>query len=55
MKSNKEQLCQECFGAKDIYNGEEYETCVTCKGKGVATKSQNEIFLDSIRMVEEES
>lgn len=54
MKNKKKQLCQECFGAKNIYNGEEYVECTTCNGEGITTKPNNELFLQSIQLIEEE-
>lgn len=53
-KQHKEELCSECLGAKNIYDGIDYITCSTCKGKGTTTKAENEIFLLSIRVEEED-
>jgi len=49
----KKELCLECLGAKDIYDGEEYKKCTTCKGKGHTTQAENETFLLTIRVEEE--
>lgn len=26
--------CPKCLGSKQVFNGEDYETCSFCKGKG---------------------
>ena len=38
-------LCLSCLGSKARFNGLEYEDCVYCDAKGIATLEQNEYFL----------
>lgn len=54
-KSNKKELCLECLGAKDIYDGTDYIKCSTCKGKGLTTEAENIIFLSSLQVEEDSS
>ena len=49
----KKELCLECLGAKYLYNGEDYNKCHTCKGKGKTSDIKNDLFLLSIRIEEE--
>jgi len=47
-KDKRFYLCEECFGGKDIFNGEDYVKCLTCSGKGRTTKTNNYKFLSTI-------
>lgn len=48
-KSDKKlYICEECFGAKDIFNGEDYVKCNTCFGNGKTTKLENYKFLSKV-------
>jgi len=55
MKTKEKYVCQECFGARDIYNGEEYIKCTTCEGEGETILAKNQAFLLSIQIIEEDS
>lgn len=42
------EMCQQCFGAKKIYDGEYFVICNLCKGKGEVNEDTNNHFIGDL-------
>lgn len=49
------EQCPQCIGSKQVFNGEDYETCTFCNGKGQVSADKAQKFdpLDDLNFTDE--